>query len=213
MPRGLVAIACASVLFTAACTSSTTGTAARVRSSQGAAGSSSATPLGAQLLTPEDLPAGWTVSDSADPASLPAPPCLQTAITALATTDKARVQLVKGSTLPLLEQQVGRYPSPGLADTKYAAALAALDGCTTFDFDYQGLRATGSIARMAFRSLGDRSTAWHITVQAMGVAASGDAVLVAKGAELELVVYLNLGATDARDFAPLALAAVAKLRP
>lgn len=146
-----------------------------------------------------------------DPATLPAPPCVETAITALQTGTKAREQLVKNGQLPLLEQQIGHYASRADALAKYDLALAAIDACHTFSFAYDGVSAAGSIGRLAFGSLGELSTAWHITLQAVGLLATGDALLVAKGSELELLIYLNLGNTDPRDFAPLTLAALAKM--
>lgn len=212
MSRSLVAIICAVLLLAAsACTSSTSGTGARLRSSQSSGSAERPATLNAQLLTPDDLPAGWKVADSADPAMLPAPPCVESAITALETPTKARVQLVKSDSLPLLEQQLGRYASPVEAMTKYNAAVTAVDKCQKFAFDYQGVTATGSIGRLEFHPLGDRSTAWHLTLNAIGLLATGDALLVAKGSELQLLVYLNLGNTDPRDFAPLTLAALAKM--
>lgn len=196
-----------------ACSSSTHGTGARARSTQPTSASADPRPdaLTAQLLTPDDLPAGWRVSTSTDPATLPAPPCIETAITALQTTTKARVQLVKNDELPLLEQQIGRYASSAEAAAKYDTAVAAIDACHDFSFDYEGIKTTGSIGRLDFGSLGDRSTAWHITLQAVGLLATGDALLVGKGSGLELLIYLNLGNTDPRDFAPLSLAALAKM--
>ena len=204
---------CPVLVGAVACSPSTHGTGARVHSAGSSPGTAAARPeaLTAQLLTAGDLPAGWRVSDSSDPASLPAPPCVETAITALQTATKARVQLVKNESLPLLEQQIGHYASSTDALTKFDTAVAAVDACRDFTFDYQGVKATGSIARLSFGSLGDRSTAWHITLNAMGLLATGNAVLIAKGSELELLIYLNLGNTDPRDFAPLALAALAKM--
>jgi hypothetical protein len=208
--RSLVAIICTVLATASACTSSTSGTGARLHSSQ-ASGAASPATLNAQLLTPDDLPAGWKVADTADPAMLPAPPCVEAAVNALETPTRARVQLVKSDSLPLLEQQLGRYASAVEATAKYDTAVAAVDSCQKFTFDYQGVTATGSIGRLAFHSLGDHSTAWHLTVNAMGLLATGDALLVAKGSELQLLVYLNLGNTDPRDFAPLTLAALAKM--
>lgn len=213
MSRTILAITCTVLLGTAACTSSTHGTGARVRSSDSSssAAASAATSLTAQLLTPADLPAGWTVANAADPASLPAPPCVETVITALQTPTKARVQLVKGAQLPLLEQQIGRYDSAAQVTARYTSAVAAVDACHTFSFDYEGVRTTGSIGRLAFGSLGASSAAWHITLEAIGLLATGDVVLVAQGSELELLIYLNLGNIDPRDFTPLAMGAVAKM--
>jgi hypothetical protein len=207
-------IVCTALLGAAACTSSTHGTGARLHSSttgSGGATAQTATSLTAQLLTPDDLPAGWKVTDGADPATLAAPPCVESAITALETSDKARVQLVKNDELPLLEQQIGRYASAAEASQKFATAVAAIDNCQKFSFDYEGVTVSGSIGRLSFGALGDRSMAWHITLQAVGVLATGNAALVAKGDELELLIYLNLGNSEPRDFAPLALGAVAKM--
>lgn len=217
MNRPIVAIpvtallAVTALLGVAACTSSTHGTGARVHSSQPPGAPPLVSSLDGQLLTPADLPGGWTIARTADPAVLPAPPCIETAVSAVQTATKARVQFVRSGGVPLLEQQIGQYATAAQARAKYSAAVAAVDGCHTVTFDYQGVRISGTIGRLQFPALADASTAWHLTLQAIGLLATGDAVLVVKGRELELLVYLALGNTEPREVAPLAMTAAAKL--
>lgn len=171
----------------------------------------SARNLKPQLLTVSELPSGWAIDNSSDDSSASTPPCLRNLKSELNTSNKAQISFVKGSDFPDFEQQLGYFGTAAAALAKYQTGTGILNACKNFSFSSDGHKYIGSIGQLSFPALGQRSTAWQITLSAEGVTLGIDVALVQKGSELSFLLYGDLGSVEVGDFLPLARKAVAKM--
>ncbi|HEY7007755.1 MAG TPA: hypothetical protein VH395_02375 [Jatrophihabitantaceae bacterium] len=166
----------------------------------------------AQLLTVDDLPAGWAADNSSDSDdSGPEPPCLKTMKAAEKATEDAEADFVQGTDFPILQEQLGYFGSQATALRDYAVAVATLNRCRDFSFTSEGHKFTGTIGRLSFPKLGQRSAAWRLRLTAEGLTFGIDLLIVQKGPELNLMLYGSPGTPDTAAFAAIAGKAVAKM--
>lgn len=167
--------------------------------------------LKSQLLTVSELPSGWAIDNSSDSGSASTPPCLTNLKSTLTTTDKAEISFVKGTSFPDFDQQLGYFGTATSALAQYRAGSGILNNCKDVSFTSDGHQYTGSIGQLSFPTLGQRSTAWQLTISAEGFTFGVDAVLVQKGPELSFLLFFDLGSVEISEFLPLARKAVAKM--
>jgi hypothetical protein len=168
--------------------------------------------LKAQLLTLADLPAGWSIDNSSSGDDPSTPPCLQRPDTKLHTTDKANASFVKGSSgLPAFAQAIGYFGDKAAASGEFSADAVIFNGCKDVSFTSDGQKITGSIRPMSFPTFGDQSQAWGGTFTAPGGTFGFDIFLMQKGAELESLVYGDLGPPDVKGLQTLAKSAADKM--
>lgn len=167
--------------------------------------------LTSQLLSVRDLPAGWSVDNSASGDSASTPPCLANSKAAFHATVKTERDFLGGTDYPRINEQIGYFASSANATTRFNAGKAVLDGCKTVSFTSGGTRFTGTIGALSFPTVGDRSAAWRLTISAGGETAALDAVVVQKSAELMMMVYGNVGSVDVGPLTTFVRKAVAKL--
>jgi hypothetical protein len=164
-----------------------------------------------QLLTVSDLPTGWAVDNSSDSGGGTAPPCVKNLKSKLDTTDHAEADFVKGTDVPVFNQQLGDYGTSAEALARYRTSTRILDGCRDFSFTSDGHKFTGSIGQLSFSKLGQNSDAWQIVLSAEGLTLGLDVVLVQKGTELALFLYGDFGTPDMSEFTQLVNKALARV--
>lgn len=167
--------------------------------------------LKAQLLTVAGMPSGWAVDNSSDDSGGGAPPCVKNLKSSTDAPAKAQADFVKGSDIPTFSQQIGYFGTPATATEKFSIIKATLDACKDLSFTSDGHHFKGTIGAMSFPKLGDRSGAWSITESAEGVDVGIYVVFVQKGAEIEDLLYADLGTPDLDEYTTLVNAAVAKM--
>jgi hypothetical protein len=184
-----------------ATTSSTAST-----STQASTCSSADPPLQASslLLTVNDLPAGWSVDNSANSAV----ECLNAALKSASPLSYAHQNFASGGSLPELGEQAGVYASGSQA---FAKEKASLDGCTSFTVTQQGQTETFSVGATSFPPYGNESAAYTASATISGTAVAQGVVLVRKGNSLVLVGLGDvapLNTTQLEHFTALAVAKV-----
>jgi hypothetical protein len=202
----------ASVVGVAACSSSSSAPGASSAASKPQSSASvPARNLKPQLLTVAELPTGWAVDNSSDSSDSGAPPCLKDLKATFNTSDRAKVDFVKGTDLPQFEQSLGYFGTIAAALAKYQAGAAILNNCKDVSFTSDGHKFTGSIGALSFPKVGQQSSAWQLVISTQGVTVGLDAVLVQVGPELTMLIYGDLGGPDLDEATSLARKAVAKM--
>lgn len=166
--------------------------------------------LKAQLLTVAGLPSGWAVDNSSDSGNASTPSCLKSLKATMHSLNEAEADFVKGTDFPQFEQ-VAYFGTANTALQKFSAGVALVDACKDISLTTDGHKIKGSIGTMSFPSVGDRSHAWNLVLSAEGINVGFYVVYVQKGAELENLVYGDLGTPDLDEYTTLVNAAVAKM--
>ena len=78
----------------------------------------------------------------------------------------------------------------------YEALNKALAACKTFTSSSAGHKVTGSVGAMSFPAVGNRSSAYAITINIEGVNAGADIVIFQTGTYVAAVLYEDIGTPD-----------------
>jgi hypothetical protein len=165
-----------------------------------------------QLLTVEDLPAGWAVDNSGNDSSASTPACVRHLKDIMETDEHADADFVKGDPFPALNQGLGRFATSADAVKAFTQGSAVLDGCKDISFTSGGEKITGSIGPMSLPTFGERSRAWRVDLSAQGITVGMFILMVQKGAEIQALVYGDFGTPDVDEFTTLAKTAVDKMQ-
>lgn len=220
MPRRILAAVAVCALLVAGCSSQTSGsgeaaTPATESATPTAPASASARPgarLKSQLLTVEDLPTGWSVDSSGSANGAGTPACLRHLKDTMETHEHADVDFVKGSQFPALNQGLGRFAGSSAAVSTFTQGAGQLDKCTDISFTSDGVKVAGTIGAMSLPSFGERSRAWQANLSAQGITFVFYILMVQKGAEVQVLVYGDVGTPDVEEFSTLAKTAVDKMQ-
>jgi hypothetical protein len=105
---------------------------------------------------------------------------------------KVSVSYADGS-LPALQEVVAAGSG---AVEGYEALNKALAACKTFTSSSAGHKVTGSVGAMSFPAVGNRSSAYAITINIEGVNAGADIVIFQTGTYVAAVLYEDIGTPD-----------------
>ncbi|HEV2347264.1 MAG TPA: hypothetical protein VGS97_24420 [Actinocrinis sp.] len=176
------------------CASSSSGSAASAfgaaSQSGNAGGSPSPTGIAAKLLSPGDLPSGWSV----DAASPDAPqtadcPLLNATLWNAPLADRGEVDLSRGLGGPFLVEVLAA-GSADQAGKAWRLLVSGVPKCTTYTHSSAAGKSTFTIAKAALPGFGDGSYSFTLSVAiAGGVSASGNIVAVHTN-NCVVVVYL-----------------------
>lgn len=170
--------------------------------------------LTSELLQVGDLPAGWSVDNSASSSSSSEPKCISDAKPAAAPTAQAQAAFQDGSNgLPSLSEELAYLP--GKAVSALTAASTALASCKQATFTSGGYKFSGTFGQMSFPSIGQQSAAyqWNLSTVSSGLTITlGIDILVFRQGQTDgLLVYLDLGTPDLTAFESFARQAGTKL--
>jgi hypothetical protein len=167
--------------------------------------------LKAQLLTLADLPPGWSIDNSNSADNTDTPSCYQRFDSELHTNEKANASFVKGSDLPAFDQAIGYFGSNATARSKFSTGAAIFNGCNRRVLHIRWAEDhwidDGDVASQ----VGYQSQAWDMTFTAQGTTSGFDLVLMQKGAELESLIYGDLGTPEVDELQTLAKSAADKM--
>src|SRR3954447_8200458 len=223
--RALVAGLAVVPLLLAGCASVSSGTPIAGGSSPVSSGGSSAgaapsgslpthggaPDLASQLLTIDDVPSGWSIDNSGDSGDSSEPPCLRNSQAAEAPIHTER-SFAAPDSIPSADQGITYYETQNRAVSRYASGVALLDKCTDVSFTADdGSKITGTIGRLSFPTVGERSAAYTLVFEAQGITLGMYIVAIQKGAEVETVFYADLNTPSLAEFATLVNKAVAKM--
>jgi hypothetical protein len=157
------------------------------------------------LLSITDLPTGWTVDNS--PNNSGSLSCLPASLSKGAASH-AEVDFQQGGGLPVLDESIGFYAS---AQTTFATAVKALNGCKTFTTTGSGTNYSGSLGAMSSPTYGDQSAAYNANLTVQGLNINEGFIVVRKGSYIALVVLGDVGSLDSPTLQGFVTQAVAKI--
>lgn len=184
---GSVALAGAAV---AGCSSSP-GPSNGAAAAASATASPSATGAAAKVLTPKDLPAGWTVDATPPEATTGNTDCplLNGSLWSTSATDRGEADLSQSLAGPYLVETLA-VGTPAQADAAWKAISDGVPHCTTYTHTGSTGSSTFTIAKTELPSYGDGSYAFTFDVAISGgVHATGN-IVAARSGNSVLVVYL-----------------------
>jgi len=172
--------------------------------------------LQAELLTPSDMPAGWSVDKSPSDATS-RPSCLKNLDAQLHTGEisRAEAKYQGGSnSIPHLDETLAFY-GHGVATGKLAIFDQTISRCGQVTFSSGGNTFTGTIGAMSFPAVGDESYAYQMNLSTkangLNVTIGFDVVVARKGDTAFDLALTDLGTPDLSQFRGLVTKALAKL--
>lgn len=207
MRRTVVLIAASVLVAGAGCSSSpkqaqtlpapaantTTFMATPTTSTGPATAAASTADLTSSLLTVDDMPAGWTTTPpSADSGGVASCSALDNR-SWQQLPNRAEADFQGSSLGPFLAEKLvsGTAAQISAAWSAFAQATAQCSSFSTKSSD--GTTQKFTLSGLSFPSYGDATYAFAVTVSNSGLNASGDVVIVRKGAELVEVMALAIG--------------------
>lgn len=163
------------------------------------------------LLTEADVPAGWTVASSSNSSSNDsAPDCLKSfeSVGGAAGGVDANFQL--GTNGPQFGETLRA--SPGTASDSITNFTKIMDGCKTFSVTSGSQKVSGTIAPLSFPHVGDKSSAFTVTVSSLGFTIAIQIVAAEnKKNTLAVFSYSQFGSSSTSAFHQLINDAMAKV--
>ena len=199
-------------LSLAGCSSDTHAAAAQPAATTASA---TATPtpsgLAAKLLTPADLPAGWSTEASATNPAMSTPcPVLNPAVWNDPLPGRVEADLSVGLTGPFLVEQIAAGDAAQLQKA-WSAFTAAIPQCTTFTHAGSSGSSTFTVTAADFPKYGLDSYGFGLTLKVTtGVSASGSVVVVRTKDAVVLVYLVGVTAVPKDEVEQIVTKAVAK---
>jgi hypothetical protein len=156
------------------------------------AGAVSSAQLKAKALSLSNFPTGWSVDNSSSSGTSNIS-CLKGLQSSFKHEVKASVRSTDGN-FPALQETIETGPGVSARLTKFEAALGS---CTGISGTSGGQTITGSVGAMSFPTVGNRSSAYAITLQIQGITVGADVVVFQTGKVIGEVVYEDVGTPDA----------------
>ena len=187
---GLAAAGCSSGTPTAAEAKSVTTPSASAAASAPTAAAKPATGLAAKLLTPADLPAGWSTETSAtNPAMDTTCPVLNPAVWNAPLPQHVETDLSVGMTGPFLVEQIAGGDATQV-EKAWTSFTAAIPNCTTFTHAGSSGSSTFTVTRADFPQYGAASYSFTLGLQVSGGVSASGSIVVTRTSSAVVLVYL-----------------------
>ena len=157
------------------------------------AGALSPAQLQAKTLSISNFPTGWSVDNSSS-SGTSAISCLKGLQSSFKHEVKASVKYTDGN-VPALQETIETGPGISARLTKFETALGSCKGISATTSE--GHTITGSVGAMSFPTVGDRSSAYALSLQIQGITVGADVVVFQTGKVIGEVIYEDLGTPDA----------------
>lgn len=195
------------------CSSGSSGSSGSAADATSLSGSASPTGIADKLLSPKDLPSGWSVDVTSTDAPQTADcPLLNATLWNAPFADRGEVDLSRGLGGPFLVEVLGA----GNADQAGKAWQLLVNGvpkCTTYTHSSAVGKSTFTIAKAGLPAYGDGSYSFTLSVAiAGGVSASGNIVAVRVGNSVAVVYLVGIGGMAQSTVEDAVSRAVAKAR-
>ena len=193
--------------------------AASADSTVGAAavGSSSSSPgptgIAAKLLSPKDLPGGWSVDSASSDAPQTADcPLLNSTLWNAPLADHGEADLSRGLGGPYLVEVLAAGQADQ-ADKAWQSVVKGIPTCTTFTHSSAAGQSTFTIAKASLPGYGDSSYSFTLSIAITGgVNASGNIVAVRDGNSVAIIYIVGISGVSRTMAEDAVSRAVAKAR-
>jgi hypothetical protein len=198
-------------LSLAGCSSDTHAAAQPAATTASATATPTPTGLAAKLLTPADLPAGWSTETSATNPAMSTPcPVLNPAVWNDPLPGRVETDLSAGLTGPFLVEQIAAGDAAQLQKA-WGAFTAAIPKCTTFTHAGSSGSSTFTVTTADFPKYGLDSYGFGLSLKVTaGVSASGSIVVVRTNSAVVLVYVVGVTAVSKDEVEQIVTKAVAK---
>ena len=160
----------------------------------------------ARILRISDMPSGWTVDNSSNATTDP-PTCLSGLKGTPKGGTRASVSFNQGGSTPDFAEVLVTGPSEA---ARFKAVNAALAKCKSFSFSSQGTTYGGSVGAMSLPKVGDKSSAYTMSLSVKGIKVGIDFVLFKAGPYYAVIEYADLGSPQVTQLQHLVNLAVTK---
>jgi hypothetical protein len=166
--------------------------------------------LQSQLLTLADMPAGWSVDNSASSGGGSIKGCDTKVFGSHPNKAKAAFQ-AGANGIPSTDETIVGY-TDDQAKADYTRVVNHFNACKTFTITTEGKNYSGTVGAMSLgQTYGNQSSAWQFSLDVQGFTLGVDAVLVLKGNENMGLNYDELGTPDLATVQGLVAKATAKM--
>lgn len=181
----------------------------------GSSASSSPSPTGiaAKLLSPKDLPGGWSVDSASSDAPQTADcPLLNSTLWNAPLADHGEADLSRGLGGPYLVEVLAAGQADQ-ADKAWQSVVKGIPNCTTFTHSSAAGQSTFTIAKASLPSYGDSSYSFTLSIAITGgVNASGNIVAVRDGNSVAIIYIVGISGVSRTMAEDAVSRAVAKAR-
>ena len=161
-----------------------------------------------KILAISDMPSGWSVNNSVS-SSTETPACLAGIRGIPKGGTRATVNFAQGGSIPTFTEVLVTGPSQR---ARFNAVLQGLSTCKSFTVSSQGQSYTGSIGKMSFPKVADKSVAYTVTLNIKGINAGIDLVAFKSGPYNGAIEYVDVGTPDVTQLQQLVNLAVTKIK-
>jgi hypothetical protein len=194
---GVVALVTAAVTGCSSSSSGSTGSTGSTAPAAGAAsasgkgsGSPSAGGIAAKLLSPKDLPSGWSVDAAAADAPQTADcPLLNTTLWNAPLADRAQADLSRGLGGPYLVEVLAAGKADQV-DQAWQSLVGGVPRCTTYTHSTAAGKSTFTFGKADLPGYGDSSYSFTISIAITGGVSASGTIVAARAGNSIAVVYI-----------------------